>query len=344
MISSRGHVSLDTQRKNAAAPVFTAMRGRILQRKCACGRTPGSSGECEACRKKKLQRRPGNLPVQSSVNDPPSSVSEYPPIVHEVLHEPREPLGAHTRAFMEPRFGHSFARVRVKTEQERPQSNNTPAQSITTDVSDAAELPLSGEMEPGVDLAQEPAPTAAPTEAPPDVAETPKSCCLMESFGSSNDSYVDTDTDTRKNIKFTSKVKSGSDEKKCVMVNWIQGTAKNKDGTFRSVKMFDKTVDYNFPTTRIDSLDKDPVYWSDSSARWHYQPAGADSFYATDSPGPQVWVDGIDYDLKFKMCLYCIDDVSATSDETGSGVKNPLKCIDWMFKAKYDAAAKKFTH
>ncbi len=52
----------------------------------------------------------------------------------------------------------------------------------------------------------------------------------------------------------------------------------------------------------------------------------------------------MDYDLKYKMCLYCIDDVSPISDESGSGVKNPLKCINWVFKARYDAAAKKFTH
>ena len=130
------------------------------------------------------------------------------------------------------------------------------------------------------------------------------------------------------------------------MVNWVQGTAKNKDGTFRKAKLFDKIADINFPTMRIDSVDKDPVYWSSSTGRWNYQftMGTGDTFFATDSPGSQVWQDGIDYDLKFQMCLHCIDDVSTSSDEFGSGVKNPLKCIPWNFKAKYDAAAKKFTH
>jgi hypothetical protein len=36
-----------------------------------------------------------------------------PPIVHEVLRAPGKPLDAATRAFMEPRFGHDFSRVRV---------------------------------------------------------------------------------------------------------------------------------------------------------------------------------------------------------------------------------------
>ncbi|MDY6795816.1 MAG: DUF4157 domain-containing protein [Actinomycetota bacterium] len=36
-----------------------------------------------------------------------------PPIVHEVLGSPGQPLDARTRAYMEPRFGHDFSRVRV---------------------------------------------------------------------------------------------------------------------------------------------------------------------------------------------------------------------------------------
>lgn len=36
-----------------------------------------------------------------------------PPIVHEVLNSPGQPLDAETRAYMEPRFGHDFSKVRV---------------------------------------------------------------------------------------------------------------------------------------------------------------------------------------------------------------------------------------
>ncbi|MGH3796774.1 MAG: eCIS core domain-containing protein [Pseudonocardiaceae bacterium] len=36
-----------------------------------------------------------------------------PPVVHDVLRSPGQPLDADTRAFMEPRFGHDFSRVRV---------------------------------------------------------------------------------------------------------------------------------------------------------------------------------------------------------------------------------------
>jgi len=39
-----------------------------------------------------------------------------PPIVHEVLRSPGQPLDAATRAFMEPRLGHNFSQVRVHTD------------------------------------------------------------------------------------------------------------------------------------------------------------------------------------------------------------------------------------
>jgi hypothetical protein len=41
--------------------------------------------------------------------------TEVPPVVHEVLRSPGQPLDPATRLFMEPRFGHDFARVRVHT-------------------------------------------------------------------------------------------------------------------------------------------------------------------------------------------------------------------------------------
>src|SRR5437773_10447732 len=82
----------------------------LLQRKCACGGTPGPSGECEECRKKRLQRKASQL----STHD--SHTSEIPPIVHEVVASPGQPLDLETRAFMESRFGHDFGGVRVHTD------------------------------------------------------------------------------------------------------------------------------------------------------------------------------------------------------------------------------------
>ncbi len=83
------------------------MHSNFLQRKCACGGTPGPTSECEECRKKRLQRATNH---QSALNSEPSVV---PPIVNEVLRSPGEPLDAATRAFMERRFAHDFSHVRV---------------------------------------------------------------------------------------------------------------------------------------------------------------------------------------------------------------------------------------
>jgi len=68
--------------------------------------TPIVSGihKCDKCRKKKprLQREAAGLAPES-----------VPPIVHEVLRSPGQPLDPATRDFMEPRFGHDFSRVPI---------------------------------------------------------------------------------------------------------------------------------------------------------------------------------------------------------------------------------------
>jgi hypothetical protein len=79
----------------------------LIQRKCACGGPSGVTSECEGCRSGKLARQHGG----SSASRP----SAVPHIVHEVLRSPGHPLDQDTRAFMEPRFGHDFGRVRVHT-------------------------------------------------------------------------------------------------------------------------------------------------------------------------------------------------------------------------------------
>jgi outer membrane protein OmpA-like peptidoglycan-associated protein len=89
----------------------TARTAPVLQRKCACGGSGGASGECADCKKKKLQRR-------AAGNGPETA----PPIVHEVLRSPGQPLDPKMRSFFEPRFGHDFSRVRVHTDAEAAES------------------------------------------------------------------------------------------------------------------------------------------------------------------------------------------------------------------------------
>ena len=83
------------------------VRGKPLQRKCACGGMPGPAGECEECRKRQPQKKIRN-PKSEIRND-----SSLPAIVGEVLNSPGQALDATTRAFMESRFHHDFGHVRV---------------------------------------------------------------------------------------------------------------------------------------------------------------------------------------------------------------------------------------
>jgi Domain of unknown function (DUF4157)/Lysine-specific metallo-endopeptidase len=87
---------------------------RLLQRKCACGGTPGADGECEACRKKRQAQTLQRAFDRRSCFAP--HPFEAPAIVHEVLRSPGQPLDAGARAWMEPRFGQDFGNVRVHTD------------------------------------------------------------------------------------------------------------------------------------------------------------------------------------------------------------------------------------
>lgn len=84
----------------------------LLQRKCACGQHTGAGGECEECKKKRLQRKSGNGA------DPDFA----PPIVHNVLQSPGHPLELATRSIMESRFDQDFSGVRVHSDAQSAES------------------------------------------------------------------------------------------------------------------------------------------------------------------------------------------------------------------------------
>jgi outer membrane protein OmpA-like peptidoglycan-associated protein len=133
---------------SSKAPREPARLSRRLQRKCACGGTPGPTGECAECRRKRLQTKlainqhgdqyeeeadrmaqaivrggASSRPILSSLGigsvqregaaAKSGEGSGAPPIVDEVLRSSGQPLEGATRAFMEQRFGYDFSRVRV---------------------------------------------------------------------------------------------------------------------------------------------------------------------------------------------------------------------------------------
>lgn len=79
--------------------------------------SPGVATECQARNSRQL-----NPQRRSSHN---SDLGAVPPIVHDALREPGQPLDAATRSFMEPRFGHNFSQVRVHTDAQAAESART---------------------------------------------------------------------------------------------------------------------------------------------------------------------------------------------------------------------------
>ena len=122
-------ITSQVQVKSTPVSSFTPVRPNLMLRKCACGGTPGPTGECAECRKKRLQRR--------SSGRAEFSPSAAPPIVHEVLRSPGRTLDSATREFMESRFGHEFGQVRVHTDTraaESAQAVNALAYTVGRDV------------------------------------------------------------------------------------------------------------------------------------------------------------------------------------------------------------------
>ena len=87
-----------------------------LQRAGPCG------GGCPKCQTGQLAQEHDRLQTEHVGSGDLGQIA-VPPIVDEVLSSPGQPLDPATRTFMEPRFGHDFAKVRVHT-------NNRAAESV----------------------------------------------------------------------------------------------------------------------------------------------------------------------------------------------------------------------
>lgn len=80
----------------------------ILQRQCACGQHTVGGGECDQCRKRHEQK------IQQINGAGVAGIA--PPIVHDVLRAPGEPLDRATRAWVEPLFNEDFSSVRTHSD------------------------------------------------------------------------------------------------------------------------------------------------------------------------------------------------------------------------------------
>ncbi|VVB95211.1 Uncharacterised protein [uncultured archaeon] len=122
-------MNLQFQTEMKSQVTSTPVISGVLQRKCG------------DCRKKRLMQR--------SARDN-TETSGVPSIVHEVLRSSGEPLDSGTRAFMEPRFGHDFSKVRVHTDAKAAESAravNAMAYTVGQNVVFGANLYVPGSTE-----------------------------------------------------------------------------------------------------------------------------------------------------------------------------------------------------
>lgn len=83
-----------------------------LQR-CGCGGSAKGGGECDECKKKKELQRAATGAAESAF---------APPVVHQVLDTPGEPLSQSTRSFFEPRLGFDLRGVRIHADAKAAES------------------------------------------------------------------------------------------------------------------------------------------------------------------------------------------------------------------------------
>jgi len=108
-----GHIN--GQQADSVSEQVMGMPEPQLQRACACG------GSCPKCQTE--QRGHGHERLQTKralLCD--WEQTAVPPIVHDVLGSPGQPLDRETRVFMEPRFGHDFSSVRLHTDTQAAES------------------------------------------------------------------------------------------------------------------------------------------------------------------------------------------------------------------------------
>ncbi len=89
----------------------------LLQCSCACGSAAGVAAEWEASHRDRLTGQHSTAPAAEL-----AAGDGLPASVRAALRSPGQPLDAATRAFMEPRFGHDFSRVRVHADAQAAES------------------------------------------------------------------------------------------------------------------------------------------------------------------------------------------------------------------------------
>jgi hypothetical protein len=164
----------------------------------------------------------------------------------------------------------------------------------------------------------------AAAAAPPEAAPAPPRLSAGLAITGA-DYYIDTATESRKDVKFEV-IWEGGVKEDYIIVNWGKGYMKDPTGTPYKVQQFGTLVDFDSSNWQVDSLDADPAYWSSDGVRWGYNVEGPNKFSATDQPSPFQTKDGIGAKARvdFKTAVYKSSDVPMTTNADGTIDATPL--------------------
>src|SRR5580658_1334086 len=115
-LESEADTMADRVMRGQDAAAATSSSARTVRRKCSCEDSGKPCPKCEEEKKQSVQRKPVSPASHAATH------AEAPPIVHEVLRSPGQPLDRRTRSFMESRFGYDLSLVRIHADSRAAES------------------------------------------------------------------------------------------------------------------------------------------------------------------------------------------------------------------------------
>ncbi len=152
-------------------------------------------------------------------------------------------------------------------------------------------------------------------------------------------SYNDGANTSQKLIQFNVSVPRGINLRDYALVQFVKGQVLRMPGPANpNARMYGVVVPLNFPNWQVDSVDTDPIYWSEPGIRWDYNTNGR-TFSATDDVGRDnhVFNPGDSADLDFKIGVYRISDLPAATNGNIGGAQ-PIVMRRWSFSVRRDMA------
>jgi hypothetical protein len=283
---------------------------------------PASAGNVLRRKHARESRQTGRLVQRHTATQ--SEPVFVPAIVPEVLRSPGQPLDATTREFMQPCFGHDFSQVSVHA----PSFSANHGKLRENHSGRPKTIGLVG--------------LSPDAGAPPQSARASSGGSKIPKLSLSGiDSYSDNGASHEK-ITYTVDVPTGANVKDYCLVQWTKGYAKKGDGKFFKSTDYGATRDWNYADWVIDSVDPDPIYWSNSASRWNYNVSG-NQFAATDDPGPALSSEkGAIYAAQFKVAVYETAKVPLTT--TGTISTTPVTAYEYWNYSVNVGTDGKFTH